>query len=172
MQIRNWINSKRVETRNFVFFFCLVLLSMLTLTAAQAQQPGAPSTSSTRFGSSGLNTPAKDITMAGTVQQLITAHKADTPVGLQLVVDGPQGSFTASLGPNLSREVQQSLSEGAPVQISGQMQTINGQQYLLARKLTIEGKQVVVRNENGFLVHASQRARASVNDSALYRSAK
>ena len=171
MQIRNWINSKRVETRNFVFLFCLVLLSMTTFSVAQAQQPGAPSTS-TPFGTTGLNTPANDITMSGAVQQLITAHKADTPVGLQLVVDGPQGSFTASLGPNLSREVQQSLSEGAPVQISGQMQTINGQQYLLARKLTIEGKQVVVRNENGFLVHASQRARASVNDSALYRSAK
>jgi hypothetical protein len=171
MQIRNWINSKRVETRNFVFFFCLVLLSMTTFSVAQAQQPGAPSTS-TPFGTTGLNTPANDITMSGAVQQLITAHKADTPVGLQLVVDGPQGSFTASLGPNLSREVLQSLSEGAPVQISGQMQTINGQQYLLARKLTIEGKQVVVRNENGFLVHASQRARASVNDSALYRSAK
>src|ERR1700744_4215246 len=172
MQIRNWIYSKRVETRKFVSLFCLVLLSMLTLTAAQAQQPGAPSTSSTRFGSTGLNTPANDITMAGTVQQLITAHKADTPVGLQLVVDGMQGSFTVSLGPNLNREVQQSLSEGAPVQISGQMQTINGQQCLLARKLTINGKQIIVRNDNGFLVHTSQRSRASVNNSDLYRSAK
>ena len=171
MQIRNWINSKRVETRNFVFFFCLVLLSMTTFSVAQAQQPGAPSTS-TPFGTTGLNTPANDITMSGAVQQLITAHKADTPVGLQLVVDGPQGSFTASLGPNLSREVQQSLSEGAPVQISGQMQTIKGQQYLLARKLTINGKQIVIRNENGFLVHTSQRSRASVNNSDLYRSAK
>lgn len=171
MQIRNCINSKRVETRKFVSLFCLVLLSMLTLSVAQAQQPGVPSTSIS-FRSTGLNTPAKDITMAGTVQQLITAHEAGTPVGLQLVVDGPQGSFTASLGPNLSREVLQSLSEGAPLQISGQMQTINGHQYLLARKLTIDGKQIVVRNENGFLVHTSQRSRASVNNSDLYRSAK
>ena len=171
MHIRNWINSKRVETRNFVFLFCLVLLSMLTFSVAQAQQPRVPSTS-TPVGSSGLNTPAKDITMAGTVQQLITTHPTGAPVGLQLVVDGPQGSFTASLGPNLSREVQQSLSEGAPVQISGQMQTINGQQYLLARKLTIEGNQIIVRNDNGFLVHTSQRSRASVNNSDLYRSAK
>jgi hypothetical protein len=167
MQIRNCINSKRVETRKFVSLFCLVLLSMLTFSVAQAQQPRVPSTSSP-FGSTGLNTPAKDITMAGTIQQLITAHEAGTPVGLQLVV----GSFTASLGPNLSREVQQSLPEGAPVQISGQMQTINGQQYLLARKLTINGKQIVVRNDNGFLVHTSQRSRASVNNTSLYRSAK
>jgi hypothetical protein len=171
MQIRNWINSKWVETRKFVFLFCLVLLSMLTFSVAQAQQPGAPSTS-TPFGSTGLNTPAKDITMAGTVQQLITTHPSGTPVGLQLVVDGPQGSFTASLGPNLSREVQQSLTEGAPVQISGQMQTFNGQQYLLARKITVTGKQIVVRNDNGFLVHTSQGARTSVNNAAGYRSAK
>ena len=68
MHIRNWINSKRVETRNFVFLFCLVLLSMLTFSVAQAQQPRVSSTS-TPVGSSGLNTPAKDITMAGTVQQ-------------------------------------------------------------------------------------------------------
>jgi hypothetical protein len=166
MQIPNWIHSKRVETRNFVFLFCLVLLSMLTFSVAQAEQPNAPSTST------GLNTPAKDISMAGTVQQLITTHPSGAPAGVQLAVDGPQGSFTASLGPNLSREVQQSLSEGAPVQISGQMQTINGQQYLLARKLTIEGNQIIVRNDNGFLVHTSQRSRASVNNSELYRSAK
>jgi hypothetical protein len=144
---------------------------MLTFSVAQAQQPRVPSTSSP-FGSTGLNTPDKDIAMSGTIQQLITANEARTPGGLQLVVDGPQGSFTASLGPNLSREVQQSLSESAPVQISGQMQTINGQQYLLARKLTIDGKQIVVRNDNGFLVHTSQRSRASVNNTSLYRSAK
>jgi hypothetical protein len=171
MQIRNWINSKRVEMRKFVFLFCLVLLSMLTFSVAQAQQPGAPSTS-TPFGLTGLNTPAKDITMAGTVQQLITTHPSGTPVGVQLAVDGPQGLFTASLGPNLSREVQQSLSEGAPVQISGQMQMINSQQYLLARKITVAGKQIVVRNDNGFLVHSSQGARAFVNNTAGYRSAK
>jgi hypothetical protein len=59
--------------------------------------------------------------MAGTVQQLITTHPFGTPAGVQLAVDGPQGLFTASLGPNLSREVQQNLSEGAPIQISGQI---------------------------------------------------
>ena len=171
MQIRNCINSKRVETRKFVSLFCLVLLSMLTFSVAQAQQPGVPSTSSP-FGSTGLNTPAKDITMAGTVQQLITTHPSGAPDGVQLTVNGPQGSFTASLGPNLSQEMQQSLSEGAPVQISGQMQTINGQQYLLAHKLTIDGKQIIVRNDNGFLIHTSQRSRASVNNTAGYRSAK
>jgi hypothetical protein len=107
--------------------------------------------------------------MTGTVQQLITAHTA----GLQLVVDGSQGSFTASVGPKLSSEVRQSLSQGAPVQVVVIQQTINGKQCLLVRKLTVAGKETVVRNENGFLVHtSSQRSRASVNPAALYRSAK
>jgi hypothetical protein len=106
--------------------------------------------------------------MTGSVQQLITVHAS----GLQLVVDGPQGSFTASLGPKLSSEVRQSLSRGAPVQVVVIQQTVNGKQYLLVRKLTVAGKETIVRNENGFLVHTSQRSRAAVNPAALYRSAK
>ena len=165
MQILDWIASKRVGTKNFVFLCCLVLLSIPAFSVAQTRQPRAQPTVS----STGFNTPAHDITMTGTVQQLITAHAS----GLQLVVDGPQGSFTASVGPKLSSEVRQSLAKGAQVQVVAIQQTINGKQYLLVRKLTVAGKETVVRNENGFLIHASsQRSRASVNPAALYRSAK
>jgi hypothetical protein len=163
MQILDWIASKRVVTRKSAFLIFLVLLSLPAFSVAQARQPAAQP-------ASGFDTPARDITMTGTVAQLITAHSS----GLQLVVDGPQGSFTASLGPHLSSEVRQSLSQGAPVQVSVIQQTINGKQYLLVRKLTVAGKATVVRNEKGFLVHtpSSQRSRASVNPAALYRSAK
>lgn len=172
MQIRNWITSKRVETRTFALLSCLVLLSMFTHTVVlAAEQPNVQSTS-TPFRAQALNNPAHDSAMSGTVQRLITNHKPGVPAGFQLLVDGPQGSFTASLGSNLSREVQLSLSQGAPVQISGVMQTINDKEYLLARTLTVSGKQTIIRNENGFLVHTSQRSRASANNSALYRSAK
>lgn len=168
MQIRNWITSERIEMRGFVLLFCLVLLPIFTHAVALAAEQPDTQLPSTPFGATGLNNPAHDTTMTGTVQRLIAAPAA----GLQLVIDGPQGSLTASLGPNVSREVRQSLSEGTPVQISGQMQTIDGKQYLLARKLTIDGKQIVVRNENGFLIHPSQRSHVPVNNSALYRSAK
>ena len=165
MQILDWIASKRVGTKNFVFLCCLVLLSIPAFSVAQTRQPRAQSTvSSTEF-----NSPAHDITMTGTVQRLVAAHAS----GLQLVVDGPQGSFTASLGPKLSTEVRQSLSQGAPVQAVVIQQTVNGKQYLLVRKLTVAGKETIVRNENGFLIHtSSQRSRAAVNPAALYRSAK
>ena len=164
MQILDWIASKRVGTKNFVFLCCLVLLSIPAFSVAQTRQPRAQPTVS----STGFNTPAHDITMTGSVQQLITVYAS----GLQLVVDGPQGSFTASLGPKLSSEVRQSLSRGAPVQVVVIQQTVNGKQYLLVRKLTVAGKETIVRNENGFLVHTSQRSRAAVNPAALYRSAK
>ena len=145
MQIRNWIASERMRRRKLVFLSCLVLLSIPAFSVAQTRQPRAQSTVS----STGFNTPAHDITMSGTVQQFITAHTS----GLQLLVDGSQGSFTASLGPKLSSEVRQSLSQGTPVQVVVIQQTTNGKQYLLVRKLTVAGKETVVRNENGFLVH-------------------
>ena len=169
MQILGWIASRRVETRKFMFVFCLVLLSMPAFSVAQTKQPGVQPT----FSSTELNTPARDVTMTGTVQELITSHASGTPGGIQLVVDGPQGSFTASLGPKLSSEVRQRLSQGSPVQVSVIQQTINGKANLLVRKLTVSGNQIIIRNENGFLVHASsQRSRASANTTALYRSAK
>ena len=169
MQIRNWITSKRVETRTFALLSCLVLLSMFTHTVVlAAEQPNVRTPSPAQA----LNNPAHDSAMTGTVQRLITSRTPGVPAGFQLLVDGPQGSFTASLGSQLSREVQEGLSQGAPVQISGVMQTINDKEYLLARTLTVSGKQTIVRNENGFLVHTSQRSRTSANNSAFYRSAK
>jgi hypothetical protein len=110
--------------------------------------------------------------MAGTVRELITTHTLGAPAGTQLVVEGPQGTFTASLGSALRDQVRQTLSPGTPVQVSGVMETINEKSYLLARKLTVAGNQVVIRNEHGFLVHSQQRSRASVNNSALPGGAK
>jgi hypothetical protein len=138
---------------------------------ALAQQPGVPP-APTPFDASALGTPARDITMAGTLQQIISTSKPGTPTGIQLVVDGPQGAFTAILGPALSDQLRQTLSPGGPVQVSGVKETINGQSYLLARKLTVAGNQVIIRNEHGFLVHSQQRCRASVSNSVLFLGAK
>jgi hypothetical protein len=155
MQLLNWTIDRQVDKCGTRYLFYLVLFYLLSLATALHAQ-----------------TSVHDLAMAGTVRQLITAQAADAPAGLQVVVDGPQGPFTASLGRNLSREVQQSLSSGTAVQISGTMQAIDGKNYLLARKLTVGGNQIVIRNKYGFLVHASPRPRVAQNNSALYRSAK
>jgi hypothetical protein len=166
MQILHRITCKRVQRRRFASLFCLVLLSTLTLAAALAQAAPGP------FESSTLSTPAHDVTMAGTVQELITTHTPAAPTGTQLVAAGSQGSFTASLGSALSDQVRQTLSPDTPIQVSGVMETINGKSYLLARKLTVAGNQVIIRNEHGFLVHSQQRSHGSVNNPALSRGAK
>lgn len=146
MHIFDWIASRWVE-RNGPFF-CLVLLYTFTHIAL-AEQPGVQ--------------PVPTSFDAGTL---------GTPAGIQLVVDGPQGAFTAILGPALSDQLRQTLLPGAPVQVSGVKETINGQSCLLARKLTVAGNQVIIRNEHGFLVHSQQRSRASVNNSVLSPGAK
>jgi hypothetical protein len=163
MKMLDWIFNRRVEAKKIAFLLCLALLSMPAFSLAQARQPVAQPVSV-------FNTPARDITMTGTVQRLVAVHSS----GLQLVVSGPQGSFTASLGPNLSSEVRHSLSQGAPVQLSVIQQTISGKQFRLVRALTVAGKKTTIRNEKGFLIRtpSSKRSRASANPAAFYRSAK
>jgi hypothetical protein len=171
MRILDWLSCRRVEKKESASFFCLVLFYMFTHAAALAQQTGVQA-ASTPFESTTLGAPARDITIAGTVQQVVTTQTLGAPVGIQLVVEGPQGALTASLGSMLSDQVQQTLSPGTPVQVSGVMATIDGKSYLLARKLTIAGDQVIIRNDHGFLLHPQRRSHPSVNNSALSRGAK
>jgi hypothetical protein len=166
MQIRNWTIGKRVD-REIASFLYPVLFCLFSATIALHAQLLPVAT-----GPTGSQTSAHDLAMTGTIRQLIKAPAANAPAGLQLVVDGPQGAFTASLGPNLNRQVQQSLAAGTAVQISGAMRSIDGKEYLVARKLTVDGNQIVIRDEYGFLVHTRARAGAAQNNSALYRSAK
>jgi hypothetical protein len=154
MQILDRISCKRVERKESTSLFCLVLLAIFAQAVALAQAP------------------AHDVTMAGTVQQLITTHTPGAPTGTQLVAAGPQGSFTASLGSLLSEQVRQTLTPGMPIQVSGAMETINGKSYLLARTLTVAGNQVIIRNQHGFLVHPQLRSHGSVNNSVLFGGAK
>lgn len=168
MHLFDWIACRWVERKGP--FFCLVLLYTFTHIAL-AEQPGVQ-TAPTPFDAGALSKPAQDVTVVGTLQQVISTRTAGTPAGIQLVVDGPQGAFTAILGPVLSDQLRQILLPGAPVQVSGVKETINGQSYLLVRKLTISGSQVIIRNEHGFLVHSQQRSRASVKNSVLSPGAK
>jgi hypothetical protein len=172
MQIHTWFNRKRSQRRGFTSAFYLLLLCMLTHSLALTAEQTPLQSPSSQFGPTALDKPAQDITVSGTVQQLVKTHVPGAPTGVQLLIASPQGAVTASLGSNLSRTVLQRMSKGAAIQISGGMQTINGKEYLLARNLTIGGNQIIVRNEHGFLTHYPTRSRASVNSSALYRSAK
>jgi hypothetical protein len=91
-----------------------------------------------------------EITLNGTIQEAKTVHETGVPAGLHVLVNGPQGTVDAHLGPYMSKETQEALKNGIPVQILGAMQTIHGKEYFEARQVTFGGRQVTVRNEAGF----------------------
>jgi hypothetical protein len=97
--------------------------------------------------------PARETTVTGTIDQVVTGHSAGSPSGLHLLVNGSQGVIDASLGSYLTAEAQKSLTKGAAVQLSGVTRSIDGTQYLLTRTLSVAGNSIKIRNEHGFLIH-------------------
>ena len=148
MLIFDRIIGRQVKKRGLMILFCLVLLSLLTRGAGLAQQQ-APM----RFEATGLDKPNQDVTLAGTVERLNTTRTAGAPAGPLLTVNSPQGVFTASLGRNLNVQEQESLSAGSPVQVTGIMETIGPDSYLLVRTITVNGTQITLRNDHGFAVY-------------------
>ncbi len=110
-----------------------------------------PSTAPAGWRSAGPS--SGEITALGTIRQVVSDRVAGSPSGVHILVDGPLGSFDASLGSSLPKDLLQALSDGGPVQITGTVRSVNGKDYLMARQLTVAGHQVTIRNVNGFLVH-------------------
>jgi hypothetical protein len=121
---------------------------------AQDSASAVPSTTSRAM--SGGQATVDEITVTGTIQQ-VSEPAPGRPQGLNLVLASPRGPVDVSVGPYLASDVKENLSAGQPVQIAGFVRTFNGQSYLLARELTIAGRQVTVRNEHGFLVRSQSR---------------
>jgi hypothetical protein len=96
---------------------------------------------------------ARETTLTGTIQEIVSKHEAGSPAGMHLLVAGPQGKVDTHVGPYLSKETIASLQTGAPVQIIGATLSLHGKTYFLARQLTVGGRTVTVRSERGFLVH-------------------
>jgi hypothetical protein len=97
---------------------------------------------------------AHEITLNGTIQEVVTKRVAGSPVGMHLLVAGPEGVVDAHVGPYLTKDTQEALHAGLPVQIVGAVEQLHGKSILLARQLIFGGRTVTVRNENGFLVRA------------------
>ena len=97
---------------------------------------------------------AHEITLNGTIQEVVTKRVAGSPVGMHLLVAGPEGVVDAHVGPYLTKDTQEALHAGLPVQIVGAVEQLHGKSILLARQLIFGGRTVTVRTENGFLVRA------------------
>jgi hypothetical protein len=113
---------------------------------------------------------AHEITLHGTIQEVVTRHAVGSPAGMHLLVAGPQGVVDAHVGPFLSSETKAALLTGAPVQIVGAMSSLHGKDYLLARLLTVGGRSVTLRSEHGLLVH--ERAAGMARSRREHQSSK
>lgn len=125
--------------------FAMVTIQPVAQTAAdsRAQSPLIPSYDK-----------AHEITLKGTVQEVVTKRVPGSPFGMHLLVTGPEGEVDAHVGPYLSKDTQEALHAGLPVQIVGAMEDVHGKHYLLARQLIFGGRTVTVRSENGFLMRS------------------
>jgi len=97
---------------------------------------------------------AHEITLTGTVQQVVTRHTPGSPAGMHLMVAGPQGLVDAHVGPFLSKEMKEALHTGTPVQMVGAMASLRSRKYLMVRELNVGGSKVTLRSEHGFLVRS------------------
>jgi hypothetical protein len=145
--------TNRITCRLSSYLFCFVLVGGITrCTCTEAMSTSAQSsTPSTGWTSAGSST--AEITVLGTIQQVVSDHVAGSPAGIHILINSPLGPFDASLGSFLPSEVRQALSNGEQVQITGIVHSANGKDYLLARQLKVAGHQVNIRNANGFLIH-------------------
>jgi hypothetical protein len=113
--------------------------------------------------------PARETTLTGTIDQVVSGHTAGSPAGLHLLVNAPGGVIDASLGAYLTPEARQTLAKGAAVQLCGVTRSIDGTDYLLVRTLTVAGHSINIRNQHGFLIHpraSGPKTRLGANASA------
>jgi hypothetical protein len=127
-------------------------LSLLTLLAASLVA-GASSEARVVQRPAPIYDAAREVTLRGTVQQVVTARTIGSPVGVHLLVSGPQGVVDVHAGLSLTRETMRNLQVGSPVQLVGAMTLLNGRQYFLARLLTVGGRTLTLRSPGGVILH-------------------
>lgn len=103
---------------------------------------------------------AHEMTFTGTIQEVVSTHRLGSPAGLHLMVAGEKGTMDVHLGTYVTKETREGLHAGLPIQIVGAIETVHGQQYLLARQMIFGGRTVTLRSKTGYLIlpHSARRA--------------
>jgi len=144
-----WKKQGDANSKLSSLLFCVVLLGGVASVEAMGAHAQSLNPSTPAAGASSL------VTVLGAIRQVVPDHVVGTPAGVHILIDGPLGSFDASLGSYLPDDIRQALSNGASVQATGVVSSANGKNYLLVWQLTVGGHQVTIRNSNGFLLHPS-----------------
>jgi hypothetical protein len=137
-------------TRLFTGAVCGLLLTVLSIPICAQSGAEFPNVQSTgaRYDA------AHEITLTGTIQEVLNKRVAGGPVGMHVLIAGQEGLVDAHLGPFLSQESKEALHAGTPVQVVGAIVEMHDKQYLLAREVTVGGRTIEIRNTRGFLLLA------------------
>jgi len=137
----------------------LLICLLFAISSIPLVAQGMPKSSARSLGLS--YDAARETTLSGIIQEVVTQGEAGGPAGMHLLVAGPQGVVDTHVGPFLSKETTTALQTGASVQVIGAPLSLHGKNYFLARQLTVGGRTVTVRSERGFLVHQGAHRPAS-----------
>jgi hypothetical protein len=155
----------RTQTRTTPAFACLAACILVVAVAAQATA-STPSSVGKGFGFA--YNPAHEITVVGTVQEVVSHPAPGGPFGMHLLIATSGKVVDAHIGPFLSKENREALKPGQLVQITGVNEQLHGKTVLLARQLIFSGRQVTIRNERGFLVRDIPNRRKSAAQPATF----
>jgi hypothetical protein len=132
---------------------CMVLLCAAASISAASQE-------TKRFQAATLSTEWKtsdEVTLAGTIQQVFTKKPSGAPGGVNLLMSGSQNGMIVNLGSGLDQQTQKSLASGTSIEVIGLVHRAQGEEYLLARQITLAGRTLQVRSANGFPIHTSSQ---------------
>ena len=130
------------------------------LAVLSAQAAASEETSTVGRGLGFFYDPAKEVTLVGTVQQIVP-RSAVGPMGLHVFVSVQGKTVDAHIGPYLSKQIQETLHAGELIQVVGVHEYVRGGNFLLARQLVYGGRQVTVRSERGFLLRTASHREVS-----------
>lgn len=94
---------------------------------------------------------ASEVTVKGVVEDVTHPTGRKGGAGTHLTLQSDQGTFDVHVGPSSYISSQQfAFAKGDTIEVVGSKVKVNGQDALLARQITKEGKVLSLRNEQGF----------------------
>ncbi|MGB8593467.1 MAG: hypothetical protein WA755_01250 [Candidatus Acidiferrales bacterium] len=95
---------------------------------------------------------SKEITLKGTVQQVVTKPSKGMLDGAHLLLATPKGTIDVAMGIYAIRYHHVSLIPGEPAEVTGLMTTVNNREVFLVRTVQTSGTTYTLRNARGVSV--------------------
>lgn len=144
------IRNQMTSNRGWKFIMQVLSAAVVFATPAFAQSSQSAAASTASFAH--VYDVTKEVKVEGTIQKIETDGKV-APIGTHFLVQTAQGVVDAHLGSSAAAQPSYlGVSEGESVTLVGMMETIGGNQILVARLLTTPNRIFVLRNEHGIPV--------------------